>query len=277
MKTIVKNGLFRFERGLYEMTLRKVLLPFVAGALALSLAACSEEDKAAKEETPQIEGNEKGTKEGEASAEAMQVKLAEQQVDKSKIVAVVNNEELTGVEYNAALTSFQGQMQQTGQDPTSKEVAEQVKGQALDALVNHTLILQKAKEAAITASEAEINERYATFEEQFGGEKAMKKALEAESMDVKTVKEQIAESLLVEKYQEKVVPADEVKVTDKEIQVYYDQAAAQSKEAGQEQELPPLKEASEEIKGILKQQQQQEILATHVEELKAEAKIELKI
>jgi len=256
------------------MTLRKVLLPLVAGSLALSLAACSEEDKAVKEETPQVEANEKGTKEGEATAKAMQVKLAEQQVDKNKVVAVVNNEELTGVEYNAALTSFQGQMQQTGQDPTSKEVAEQVKGQALDALVNHTLILQKANEAAITASEAEINKRYATFEER---EKAMKKALEAESMDVKTVKEQIAESLLVEKYQEKVVPADEVKVTDKEIQVYYDQAAAQSKEAGQEQELPPLEEASEEIKGILKQQQQQEILAIHVEELKAEAKIDLKI
>ena len=132
------------------MILRKVLLPIVAGALALSLAACSEEDKAIKEETPQVEANEKGTKEGEASAEAMQVKLAEQQVDKNKIVAIVNNEELTGIEYNAALTSFQGQMQQTGQDPTSEEVAEQVKTQALDALVNHTLILQKAKEAGIT-------------------------------------------------------------------------------------------------------------------------------
>ena len=34
------------------MKLKKVLLPFIAGALALSLAACSEEDKAAKDETP---------------------------------------------------------------------------------------------------------------------------------------------------------------------------------------------------------------------------------
>ena len=32
----------------------------------------------------------------------------------------------------------------------------------------------------------------------------MKKALEAESMDVKTVKEQIAESLLVEKYKKRL-------------------------------------------------------------------------
>ena len=65
------------------------------------------------------------------------------------------------------------------------------------------------------------------------------------------------------------------KVTDKEIKEYYDQAASTSKEAGQE--LPPLAEVSEEIQGIINQEQQQKLLATHVEELKADAEIELKI
>lgn len=259
------------------MNYRKILLPFAAGALALSLAACSGEDKATKDETPQGETEKKGaeapTKEQEAAAKEMQAKLAKQQVDKSKIVAVVNDEELTGVEYNAALKSIQGQMQQTGQDPTSKEAAEQVKTQALDTLVNQTLILQKAKEADIKASKDEIDKEYASFAEQSGGEKAMKELLKAESMDVETLKELIGESIQFEKYRDKVVPAD--KVTDEEIQKYYDQAAAQSKKSGQE--LPPLEKASEQIRGILEQQQQQELLAAHVEELKAEAKIELKI
>ena len=255
------------------MKLKKILLPFAIGGLALSLAACGDEDKATKEKAPQEETNEKGTSEGQESADAMQAKLAEQQVEDDKVVAVVNDEELTGVEYNAALTSIQGQMQQTGQDPTSKEVAGQIKTQVLDTLVNQTLILQKAKEEKITASQAEIDERYATFEEQFGGEDAMKKALEAQNMDLKTLKSDIGDSIIFEKYQDKVVPADEV--TDKEVQEYYDQAAAQSKEGGQE--LPPIEEASEEIKGILQQQQQQELLTAHVEELKKDAKIELKI
>ncbi|MFX3675199.1 MAG: SurA N-terminal domain-containing protein [Paenisporosarcina sp.] len=259
------------------MKLKRILLPFAAGALALSLAACGDEDKAQKEETPkeeakQGETKDKGTDEGKA-AEAMQAKLAKQQVDKNKVVAVVNDEELTGDEYNAALTSIQGQMQQTGQDPTSKEEAKQIKAQTLDTIVNQALILQKAKEAKITASEAEINEKYAAFEEQLGGEEALKKALEAQNMDIKTLKEDIGESIIFEKYQAKVVPPDEV--TDKEIQEYYDQVAAQSKEAGQE--IPPLEEASEEIKKVLQQQQQQELLTAHVEELKKDAKIELKI
>jgi hypothetical protein len=255
------------------MKLKKVLLPFIAGALAVSLAACGEDDKAAKDETPQGETKQEATKEQKASADKMQAKLAEQLVDKNKVVAVVNDEELTGEDYNGALTSIQSQMQQMGQDPSSKESTEQVKAQALDMLVNQTLILQKAKEAEIKAAKAEIDEKYSSFEKQYGGEKEMKKVLKDQNMDVKTVKEKIAESIIFEKYLDKVAPAG--KVTDKEIKEYYDQAATTSKEAGQE--LPPLEEASKKIEGIIKQEQQQKLLAAHVEELKAAAKIELKI
>ncbi len=101
----------------------------------------------------------------------------------------------------------------------------------------------------------------------------MANALKAQKMDKETLKKQIADSIVFGKYQDKVAPAKEV--TDKEIQAYYDQAVAQAE--GTEQKLPPLEESSEEIKGILEQQQQQELFASHVEKLKTDAKIELKI
>lgn len=251
------------------MKFKKILLPFAVGALAFTLVACGDEDKATKEETPK----EKTTQEATTDEKEIQAKLAEQQVNESEIVAVVNDEELTGLMYNSVLFSIQSEMQQMGQDPTSKEAAEQIKKTTLDSLVSQTLIVQKAKEADLTASEAEIEEKYASIQEQLGGEEAMQKALTAEKMDEKTLKEQIGESILFEKYQNKVVPAKEV--TDKEIQEYYDQAAAQTKEAGQE--FPPLEEVSEEIKGLLVQQQQQEVFVKHLEKIKADAKIELKI
>jgi len=263
------------------MNYKKILLPFAAGALALSLAACSDDDKATKEETPKEETAEQGaeqeapSKEELAAAEEMEAKLAEQQVDESEIVALVNDEELTGAEYNLALTSIQGQMQQMGQDPTSEEGADQVKSQVLDAIVNQTLIFQKAEESKLTATEEEVDKEYASYEEQFGGEEGMKEALKAEKMDKETLKEQIAQSIVFEKYKDKAVPAKEA--TDEEIKEYYDQAVAQAKESESEQELPPLEEASEEIKEILEQQEQQELFGAHVEELKKDAKIELKI
>jgi hypothetical protein len=255
-------------KGVYNMKFKRILLPFITGALALSLAACGEDDKAAKDEKP-----EKAAQAEMESAEEMQAKLAEQQVEKNKVVAVVNDEELKGEQYNAALTSLQGQMQQMGQDPSSKESAKQVKMQALDTVVNQTLILQKAKEEKINASESEIDKDYSAFVEQFGDEKTMKEALKSQNVDVKTIKEQIAEFIVIQKYQNKVAPVE--KVTDKEIKEYYDQAAAQTKESGQE--LPPLEEVSDEIKEMIEQEQQQKQLAAHVEKLKADAEIELKI
>jgi FKBP-type peptidyl-prolyl cis-trans isomerase (trigger factor) len=256
-------------KGVYNMKFKRVLLPFITGALALSLAACGEDDKAAKDAKA-----EKAAQAEMESAEEMQAKLAEQQVEKDKIVAIVNDEELKGEQYNATLTSIQGQMQQMGQDPSNKESAEQAKKQALDTVVNQTLILQKAKEEKITASETEIDEKYAEFVEQFGDEETMKEALKSQSVDVNTVREQIiAKSIIFEKYQDKFAPAEEV--TDKEIEEYYDQAAAQSKDSGQE--LPPLEEVSDEIKEMIEQEQQQKQLAAHVEKLKADAEIELKI
>jgi low affinity Fe/Cu permease len=101
----------------------------------------------------------------------------------------------------------------------------------------------------------------------------MKEALKSQNVDVKTIKEQIAEFIVIEKYQNKVAPVE--KVTDKEIKEYYDQAAAQTKDSGQE--LPPLEEVSDEIKEMIEQEQQQKQLAAHVEKLKADAEIELKI
>jgi len=256
------------------MNFKKILLPFAAGALALGLAACSdEEDNANAPEEENAQTEEPSEEEQQQAAEEMQAKLAEQQVEEDEVVAVVNDEELTGVEYNTALTQIQGQMQQTGQDPTSEEAAEQVKTQALDSLVNQTLIMQKAEEANLDATEEEIDEEYNAFQEQFGGEEAMKEALEAQNMEVETLREQIAESIIFEKYVEEAIPTEEP--TDEEVKEYYDQAAAQSEEAGQE--MQPLEEISDQIKQMLTQQKQQEQLMAHVEELKENAEIELKI
>jgi len=256
------------------MNFKKFLLPFAAGALALGLAACSDDEEnanAPEEENAQTEAP--SEEEQQAAAEEMQAKLAEQQVEEDEVVAVVNEQELTGVEYNAALSQIQGQMQQMGQDPTSEEAAEQVKTQALDSLVNQTLIIQKAEEAELDASEEEIDEEFTAFQEQFGGEEAMNEALEAQGMEVETLRDQIAESIKFEKYVTEAVPAEEP--TDEEVQEYYDQAAAQSEESGQE--MQAFEEVSEQIKQILTEQKQNEQLMAHVEELKADSEIELMI
>lgn len=245
---------------LINMKLKKVLLPFFAGALALSLAACNGDDK------------EKEDADAQAAFEEMQKKLDEQKIDEEQIVAVINDEEVNGEFYNVVLQKLQMDAQQIGQDPTSDEVANALKEQTLDTLINQTLLSQKAKAENIEVAQDEIDSEYNFFIEQFGDEDSLKEALDSEGMKPEDLKSQINESIALGKYQDKVAPAEDI--TEEEIKAYYDEFVAESEG---DEEVPPLEEISETIEQFLQQDQFQKKIMAHLEELKKDAKIELKI
>ncbi|KZE37699.1 peptidylprolyl isomerase [Bhargavaea cecembensis] len=251
--------------------MKKMMTLFMNGFLAVVLAACggneesdgaNNEDKAMTAEADQ-----------QKQMEDMQKKLEEQQIDEEKTVAIVNDEEIMGSQYNNALASSQGQMQQMGQDPTSKEAAEQIKTQTIDSLVGQTLLLQEADQKGYQASESDINEKLDEVKGQFKTEEEFEAALKESGMDMKSLKAQVAQDIQLQQYVEKEVPAGEV--SDEEIQTTYDQYAEQGKAANQE--VPKLEEMKPQIEQSLQQQKQQEQLVQQVEKLKENAEIDIKI
>lgn len=251
------------------MNLKKLFLPIAVIALALGLAACGNDDK---EEKEQEDAGEEQEVDQEAIDE-MNAKLAEQEIDEEKVVAVVNEEELDGKQFNTVLRNIQIQYQQMGQDPTTDELKDLIQEHTLNNLVSETLFLQDAKAQDTEVLPEEIDNEYGMFVEQFGGEEALAEALESEGMEIESFKkEQIPNSLLYSKHLEKVAPAEEV--SDEEIKTYYDQFADQSEGEG---EVPPLEDLSDEIEKMIAEEQQQEKLQAYLEKLKEDADIELKI
>jgi hypothetical protein len=108
---------------------------------------------------------------------------------------------------------------------------------------------------------------------QYKSEKEFNEAVKKAGMDVNELKSQIAESIAFKNYVDKEVKIDEV--TDKEIKDYYDQLSQQSKSTGQD--TPKLEDVKPTIKQQLEQQKKQEKLVTKVEELKKQAKVDIKI
>ncbi|MGM0920597.1 MAG: SurA N-terminal domain-containing protein [Bacillota bacterium] len=255
--------------------MKKVMLPLITGLMAVVLAACggNEESKEAKNDDKAKTAETDQQKDQQKQMEEMQKKLEAQQVDEKKTVALVNDEKILGSDYNSVLQSTQGQMQQMGQDPTSKEAAEQVKKQTLDSLVGQTLLLQEANKKGYKASDEDIKKQLDETKKQFKTEKEFEAALKKSGMDMKTLEAQIADDIKFRQYVEKEVPAGEI--SDEEIQKTYDQYAEQGKSSGQE--VPKLEEVKPQIEQSLQQQKQQEQLAQKVEELKKNAKINLKI
>lgn len=233
-------------------------------ALVLGLAACGNDDKEDAGETPGVD---------QEAIDEMNAKLAEQQIDEEKVVAIVNEEELDGKQFNTVLRNIQLQYQQMGQDPTADELTDLIQEHTLNNLVNEILFLQDARAHNTEVSPEEIDNEYGMFVEQFGGEEALEEALKNEGMEIESFKEeQIENSLLYSKHLEKTAPLEEV--TDEEIQAYYDQFAEQSEGEG---ELPPVEDLSDEIKSMIAQEKQQEKMQAYLEQLRENADIELKM
>ncbi|MFC4408861.1 SurA N-terminal domain-containing protein [Chungangia koreensis] len=242
--------------------MKKMIFTIITGLMAVVLVACG-----GNEESKKAENDDQAT-----TAESdQQKKLEAQHVDENETVAIVNDQKILGSEYNSALAYIQGQMQQMGQNPTSKDAAEQVKKHTIDNLIGQTLLLQQAD--SYTASEAEINKQLDEMKKQFKSEEEFQVALKQSGMNMKTLETEIANDIKLNQYIEKEVPVGEI--TDEEIQEMYNQFAEQGKSSGQE--VPKLEELKPQIKQSLQQQKQQEGLAQQVEELKKNAKIDIKI
>ncbi|MFC5601787.1 SurA N-terminal domain-containing protein [Sporosarcina koreensis] len=255
--------------------MKKIMITLVTGLMAVVLVACggNEENTEATNDNKAKTAETDQQKEQQKQMEEMQKKLEEQQVDENKTVAIVNDKEILGSDYNIALASVQGQMQLMGQDPTSKEAAEQAKNQTIDSLVGQTLLLQEADKKSYKASEADINKQLEEIKKQFKTEKEFEAALKQSGINMKTLETQIADDIKLKQYIEKEAPTG--KITDEEIKQMYDQYAEQAKSAGQE--APKLEEVKPQIEQSLHQQKQQEKLAQHAEELKKNAMIDIKI
>ncbi|MFY4773597.1 SurA N-terminal domain-containing protein [Metabacillus sp. RGM 3146] len=263
--------------------MKRFLYPLVIGLMAVALTACGANDnskKAASEDkTKSAQTDQKAQQAQPSQAEQqkqmaeMQKKMEQQKVDEKQTVAIVNGKKILGSDYNTALSSTQMQMQQMGQDPTSKEAAKQVKAQSIDSLVGQTLLLQEADKKGYKASSAEVNKQLDQIKQQYKGEKNLQAAMKQQGIDMNKLTSQISDNIKFTKYMDKEVPVE--KVTDKEIKAYYDQYAKQG--GAQGQKLPKLEEVKPQIQQQLEQQKKQEKLAQIVEGLKKGAKIDIKL
>ncbi|KZZ83170.1 MULTISPECIES: SurA N-terminal domain-containing protein [Bacillaceae] len=258
--------------------MKKIMYPLTIGLMSMVLAACGAQDQAKKEEPKKTEEQAKADqpsqKEQQKQMEEMQKKMEAQKVDEKKTVATVNGKAITGSDYNSVLSSTQMQMQQMGQDPTSKEAEKQVKDQTVNTLVGQNILMQEADKKGYKASADEVKKQIDEIKKQYNNDdKKFQEALKMQGMDEKQLNEQVAQSIKMNQYVSKEIPAP--KVTDKEIEEYYNQFAQQGGQGGQKP--PKLEEVKPQIQQQLTQQKQNEALGKKVEELKKTAKVEIKI
>lgn len=119
-------------------------------------------------------------------------------------------DKITGSEYNSALSTIQGQLQQSGQDPTSKEGAKAVKKQTIDALVGQELILQDAEKKGYKASDKQVDKQLKEEKKQFKDNAQFEEALKKSGLTMDQLKSDIADSIKYSQYVDKEIKSASV-------------------------------------------------------------------
>ncbi|MDF2502962.1 peptidylprolyl isomerase [Clostridium sp.] len=143
-------------------------------------------------------------------------------------VAKVNDEKITRGQLDDRMKGIISQIkQQYGDNYTSNDQAvealKQQKQSMLDEMVTETLLLQKAKSMKLVPSDSELNtevtKQYNSTKSQYKTDAEWKTALSQNGFTDASLKEQIKNGVIINKVVDNVTK--NVKVTDKQIQDYY--------------------------------------------------------
>jgi major membrane immunogen (membrane-anchored lipoprotein) len=221
-------------------------LVLLISCLLLFLVACGEDDKAEEKEKE------------ETTQESLEFSDEEIVGDTISVVSV-DGQELKGKKYNQVYKQIKTIMYQDGQDVSNLDV---IKERTLTALVEQELINQEASEKGIKVNEEEANKELKTIKEETGEQ--FPTILEQLNMNEEDFENQLLEDLTTKKYMEHEF---DVKVTDKEVEEYYNQLKKQN------EEIPKLEEVKENIKLYLHSEKQSKQLKSRLTELKEKKEI----
>jgi foldase protein PrsA len=122
--------------------------------------------------------------------------------------------------------------------------------QALDSLINQTLILQEAKKQNVTVTDEEVNATIAEIEASLEGQGELDQILISEGM----TKDDLINQVRLQKLAEKIL-SDKVSVSDEEVRQYFETNA----------DLLPEDISSEELNNKVKNQLQQQKLSEAIQ------------
>lgn len=249
---------------------KKFLLSIAAVAAAFSLAACGADgdDEQATEDAPQ-------------SQEQGDQAMPEPELDNiPDVVAVVDEEEISG---DAFAENYEAQFQQltmqaamAGQEPDQ----EQLKEQALEMMINSELLVDEAEEQGFSASDEDVDEYLADMAEanQVESSDALMEELEAQGLSEERIREDLHSQVMIDQV---VDTLDVEEPSEEELQEMYDaqveqlEAMNEQVEEDQAQEAPSFEELEPELEQQVTQQNENEAIATLLDDLRADAEIEI--
>lgn len=187
--------------------------------------------------------------------------------NEGKLAAIVNNEEIEMDEYELRLNNMKLMYEQQGISISEqgKEFEDLLSEQVLNSIIEETLLLQASQD--IDVSDEAVEEEFQLLKEDFQTEEEFEEVLSVNNLTETELRELIKKQLKLEAYFENNLP--DVNVSNEEIEEIFAEYTAIMDEDLDLEEVRPM------LEDILVRQKQQEHQQALVEELKANADIEI--
>ncbi|MFW5838664.1 MAG: SurA N-terminal domain-containing protein [Bacillota bacterium] len=188
------------------------------------------------------------------------------------VIATVNDEEIYESTWKKSVDRMMLSYQQQGIDVESEQgqmFVEQIETQALDQLINQTLLYQEAKADDFVVDETEAQAELTEIKEGYDSDEEFATALESNLFTEDELLELLKIELSITAYLDATL--DEVTVTEEEKEAYYDDY---KEEADDEEEIPPYEDVEENIEAQLISQAEQAQVSEIISTLKESSEIE---
>ena len=212
-------------------------------------------------------------KEGRSSTTVFSSLIEKQRL--GEVVATVNGEDITNADLDVSINQFEQLAQAQGVDASSPEMQAEIRTQALEVLINTTLLKQAAAEKGIAVTDEEVANRIETITADIGGEEALTARMQELQLESAQMQDDIKDELMIQALLDTVFAEAAVEVTDEEVQELYDSAKVQ---AGGEQaaDFPALEEVRDQVEQKIQSSKEQAAVDNYLAELKANADISIK-
>ncbi|KUO53417.1 MAG: hypothetical protein APF76_09250 [Desulfitibacter sp. BRH_c19] len=197
-------------------------------------------------------------------------------------VAIVNGESILEDSYEIQLSELKEMVQmQYGIDvEEDEELLAELQNQALETLINKTLVLQESESRGIEVSQSEVDESIDQIKSQFEDDAKFEEALAAEGLEIEELADRIKEDMIMEALVAEVAPSttiSEDEISDEEIEGFYEQQMQMAEAQGIE--IPSLEEAEAQIVAAIIQQkeqaEQQQVTQEFIAGLREKSEIEV--
>lgn len=188
------------------------------------------------------------------------------------VAVTVNGEKVPQSLYQKNFDQLAAQAAAQGADATDPAVAEQIKKQTVDVLVNSALLRQAARNAGVVVTEEQITARYQAIVESQGGEEALTARMAELAITKEALMQDINDEILIQTHLAAAVDTSAVTITDAEVEALYSSVASNPAV-----DVPPLTEVRPQIEQEIRYGKEQELISAYIETLKKDVQIEVLI